>query len=60
MDKQIHEKKKNWVEHLQRMISERAPKRSVTCYHLIGRPRRWPDIWGWNGLTSLTLADDDE
>jgi hypothetical protein len=26
LDKQIHERKKNWLEHLPRILSERAPK----------------------------------
>jgi hypothetical protein len=30
LDKQIHERKKNWLEHLQSMPSQRAPKQIYT------------------------------
>jgi hypothetical protein len=58
LDKQIHERKKNWLEHLQRKPSEGAPKK-LLHYQPIGRrdPNtkkkmvRWLDISGWSGLT---------
>jgi hypothetical protein len=62
-DRQIHDRKKNWLEHLQRMPSDRAPKQ-LLYYQPIGRhdtgrlTRRWLDVWGRNGITSETLAAD--
>jgi hypothetical protein len=66
LDKQVHERNKNWLEHLQRMPSERSSKQ-LSYYRLIGRCDpgkrrkmvRWLDVGGRNMLTSSTIADVD-
>jgi hypothetical protein len=64
-DKQIYERNKNWLEHLQRISSERARK-PILYYQPIrkrdpSRPRsRRPVPYRQNELTSSSIPDDDD
>jgi hypothetical protein len=63
--KQVHEKKKDWPQPVQRMSSERAPEQILyyqpTEKRDLGRPRRrWLEIWRRSGLKSATLVDGDD
>jgi hypothetical protein len=59
LDKQMYERKTNWLQFRQRMPSERAPKQ-LLCYQPVGKPRRWLHVCGRNGLESSILSDDND
>jgi hypothetical protein len=61
LDKQIHERKRNWLEHTERISSERASEQLL--YQPIGRREpggKSRDVSGRNGLTNSALVDDYE